>query len=217
MLARSPPCSNPAAEAEIQQQSPCSAFLLVQDPRAKQQPSGLIACLAPQGRPVQIPLRTMSLHIPLRRRKYSSRPLVRHSYRSRTRGLSNSNGLRLLIFPQPFGRALKNQNAAPTTPPCFSRRLRSSLLLRTDCLPCFARPPCSNPAAEMKKDQTDFYPSGLFWSEQRDLNPRPLRPELCFLCSATFSFVHHRQYNNTIHRSIFAFRFHFRSDVFMCF
>ena len=37
--------------------------------------------------------------------------------------------LRLLIFPQPLGGALKNQNAAPTAPPCFSRRLRSSLLL----------------------------------------------------------------------------------------
>ena len=38
-------------------------------------------------------------------------------------------GLRLLIFPQPLGRALKNQNAAPTTPPCFCRRQRSSSLL----------------------------------------------------------------------------------------
>ena len=37
--------------------------------------------------------------------------------------------MRLLIFLQPLGRALKNQNAAPTTPPCFSRWLRSSLLL----------------------------------------------------------------------------------------
>ena len=35
----------------------------------------------------------------------------------------------MLIFQQPLGRALKNQNAAPTTPPCFSRRLRSSSLL----------------------------------------------------------------------------------------
>ena len=74
----------------MQQQSPCSTFLLVQDPQAKQQPSGLIACLASQGRPVQIPLRTVSLQIPLRRQKYSSGPLVRHSYWSRTRGLSNS-------------------------------------------------------------------------------------------------------------------------------
>ena len=50
-----------------------------------------------------------------------------------SRGLSNSNGLRLLIFPQPLGRALKNQNAAPTTPPCFGRRPRSSLLLFEPC------------------------------------------------------------------------------------
>ena len=35
----------------------------------------------------------------------------------------------MLIFPQPLDRALKNQNAAPTTPPCFSRWLRSSSLL----------------------------------------------------------------------------------------
>ena len=42
---------------------------------------------------------------------------------------NQSDGLRLLIFPQPLGEALKNQNAAPTTPPCFSRWLRSSSLL----------------------------------------------------------------------------------------
>ena len=42
-------------------------------------------------------------------------------------------GLHLLIFPQPLGRALKNQNAAPTTPPCFCRRQRSSLLLFESC------------------------------------------------------------------------------------
>ena len=44
-------------------------------------------------------------------------------------GRSGPYGLRLLIFPQPLGRALKNQNAAPTTPPCFGRRPRSSSLL----------------------------------------------------------------------------------------
>ena len=42
---------------------------------------------------------------------------------------SGPYGLRLLIFPQPLGRAVKNQNAAPTTPPCFGRRPRSSSLL----------------------------------------------------------------------------------------
>ena len=35
------------------------------------------------------------------------------------------DGLRLLIFPQPLGGALKNQNAAPASPPCFRRRRRS--------------------------------------------------------------------------------------------
>ena len=58
---------------------------------------------------------------------------------------NQSNGLRLLIFPQPLDRALKNQNAAPTTPPCFSRRLRSSLLHWADCLRRCAPPPCSSP------------------------------------------------------------------------
>ena len=58
--------------------------------------------------------------------RMNSSPLVRHSYRLATAG---PDGLRLLIFLQPLGRALKNQNAAPTTPPCFSRWLRSSSLL----------------------------------------------------------------------------------------
>ena len=60
------------------------------DPRAKQQPTGLIAYAAAGASPY---------------------------------------GLRLLIFPQPPDGALKNQNAAPTTPPCFCRRQRSSSLL----------------------------------------------------------------------------------------
>ena len=71
--------------------------------------------------------------------------LGRHSYGSRNRGLSNSNGLRLLIFPQPLGGALKNQNAAPTTPPCFCRRQQSSSLHWADCLLCrlaSSEPPC---------------------------------------------------------------------------
>ena len=57
---------------------------------------------------------------------FNSSPPVRHSYGLGTAG---PYGLRLLIFPQPLGRALKNQNAAPTTPPCFCRRQRSSSLL----------------------------------------------------------------------------------------
>ena len=43
--------------------------------------------------------------------------------------------LHLLIFPQPLGRSLKNQNAAPTTPPCFCRRQRSSSLQERGCSP----------------------------------------------------------------------------------
>ena len=37
--------------------------------------------------------------------------------------------LRLLIFPQPLDGALKNQNAAPASPPCFRRRRWSTPLL----------------------------------------------------------------------------------------
>ena len=52
---------------------------------------------------------------------------------------SGPYGLRLLIFLQPLGRALKNQNAAPTTPPCFSRWLRSSSLLFKSSYPQLLR------------------------------------------------------------------------------
>ena len=81
----------------------------------------------------------------LSRKESGSYNLGRRSYGSRNRGLSNSNGLRLLIFPQPLGGALKNQNAAPTTPPCFCRRQQSSSLHWTDCLRHFVPPPCFRP------------------------------------------------------------------------
>ena len=57
------------------------------------------------------------------------------------RGLGNGiwrkrpYGLRLRIFPQPLGGALKNPNAAPTTPPCFGRWPRSSPLQTKGCSP----------------------------------------------------------------------------------
>ena len=62
--------------------------------------------------------------------------LGRHSYALGT--LTESDGwrlygLRLLIFPQPLGRALKNQNAAPDSAPCFRRRRRSPPLLFESC------------------------------------------------------------------------------------
>ena len=62
--------------------------------------------------------------------------LGRHSYALGT--LTESDGwrlygLRLLIFPQPLGRALKNQNAAPASAPCFRRRRRSPPLLFEPC------------------------------------------------------------------------------------
>ena len=37
--------------------------------------------------------------------------------------------LRLPLFPQPLGRALKKRGAAPASPPCFRRRRRSAPLL----------------------------------------------------------------------------------------
>ena len=41
--------------------------------------------------------------------------------------------LRLLIFPQPLDGALKNQNTAPASPPCFRRRRWSAPLLFESC------------------------------------------------------------------------------------
>ena len=75
----------------------------------------------------------------------------RHSYALGT--LTESDGwrlygLRLLIFPQPLGRALKNQNAAPASALCFRRRRRSPSLHWADCLLCrlaSSEPPCSSP------------------------------------------------------------------------
>ncbi len=37
--------------------------------------------------------------------------------------------LRLPLFPQPLGRALKKRSAAPASPPCFRRRRRSAPML----------------------------------------------------------------------------------------
>ena len=57
--------------------------------------------------------------------------------------------LRLLIFPQPLGGALKNQNAAPASPPCFRRRRRSAPLLFESTLASpFSRQIKSKPPAE---------------------------------------------------------------------
>ena len=51
--------------------------------------------------------------------------------------------LRLLIFPQPLDGALKNQNAAPASPPCFRRRRWSAPLLFESCT-AHAKNPKSN-------------------------------------------------------------------------
>ena len=72
--------------------------------------------------------------------------------------------LRLLIFPQPLDGALKNQNAAPASPPCFRRWRRSALLLFKS-------------RARLNKKASTRMCTCFFKSEQRDLNPRPPRPE----------------------------------------
>ena len=75
--------------------------------------------------------------------------------------------LRLLIFPQPLGRALKNQNTAPTTPPCFGRRPRSSSLLFESH---WDTPP--NKKIRRCKASADFW-----WGAQWDSNPRSPDPQ----------------------------------------
>ena len=110
-------------------------------------PTGLLVAACSR-RPVRVPLDTWCCH-------------GRHSCWSRTRGLTNSDGLRLLIFPQPLGEALKNQNAAPTIPPCFSRRLRSSLLHWADCLRRYAPPPCSSPFHRANKKEKPVH--NVYW------------------------------------------------------
>ena len=75
---------------------------------------------------------------------------------------NQSNGLRLLIFLQPLGRALKNQNAAPTTPPCFSRWLRSSSLhWGFDCLRCARHVLFESCTAHHEKSPQTFLVWGL--------------------------------------------------------
>ena len=76
-------------------------------------------------------------------------------------GRSGPYGLRLLIFPQPLGRALKNQNAAPTTPPCFGRRPRSSSLLFKSWRPSERHP--------------TLFDIPMRWNPQRELMVRALR------------------------------------------
>ena len=64
-------------------------------------------------------------------------------------------------FSCPADSALKNQNAAPTTPPCFSRRLRSSLLHWADCLRRYAPPPCSSPFHRANKKEKPAH--NVYW------------------------------------------------------
>ena len=98
--------------------------------------------------------------------------LGRHSYALGT--LTESDGwrlygLRLLIFPQPLGRALKNQNAAPASAPCFRRRRRSPPLLFESCTAATKNPQTECLATSFLVDipmrwepRTNKHPTGVF-------------------------------------------------------
>ena len=92
-----------------------------------------------------------------------------------TRALSNSplgwllallRRLRVALanFSAAPDRALKNWSAAPASPPCFRRWRRSALLLFKS-------------RARLNKKASTRMCTCFFKSEQRDLNPRPPRPE----------------------------------------
>ena len=83
--------------------------------------------------------------------------------------------MRLLIFLQPLGRALKNQNAAPTTSPCFSRWLRSSSLLFKSSYPLLLLK--GNCRVKQKRQWTVCLPVDIptGWEPRRNLAVRALR------------------------------------------
>ena len=93
------------------------------------------------------------------------------------RGLGNGiwrkrpYGLRLRIFPQPLGGALKNPNAAPTTPPCFGRWPRSSSLLFESCTVLLGR---ETVADATKKPLTFVRGFRLVEHSPQHSNPTPL-------------------------------------------
>ena len=73
-------------------------------------------------------------------------------------------GLHLLIFPQPLGRALKNQNAAPTTPPVSAagcgRRCCTGLIA---CGAACRRPVRAPSIAQTKKKNQYTLCTGFSW------------------------------------------------------
>ena len=105
----------------VKRQSPTIDIPEDWNPRAKQQPTGLIALL----RRLRVALAN-----------FSAAP----------------------------DRALKNWSAAPASPPCFRRWRRSALLLFKS-------------RARLNKKASTRMCTCFFKSEQRDLNPRPPRPE----------------------------------------
>ena len=91
--------------------------------------------------------------------------LGRHSYALGT--LTESDGwrlygLRLLIFPQPLGRALKNQNAAPASAPCFRRRRRSPPLLFEPCTAHHKTAVIPVDIPRRWEPRTNKHPTGVF-------------------------------------------------------
>ena len=101
----------------------------------------------------------------------------RHSYWSRTRGLTNSDGLRLLIFPQPLGEAVEKSERGPNNSSLF---LPQAVVVVV-ALGCWLRPAAAalfeshwterkNPP--LQKQQRIFW-----WGAQWDSNPRSPDPQ----------------------------------------
>ena len=93
--------------------------------------------------------------------------------------------LRLLIFPQPLGGALKNQNAAPASPPCFRRRQTgcgTQHPLRLACVSLAAAP--TTPRCFRRWRRSSSLQSAPLLFESCTVQPR-----LCKRCSGRRCFL----------------------------
>ena len=90
--------------------------------------------------------------------------------------------LRLPLFPQPLGRALKKRSAAPASPPCFRRRRRSAPLLFESTRPVSL-------ALQQNKNLSVLASVEVFWWARVDIASRAAKnsPLGCFC--AVFSDV----------------------------
>ena len=98
--------------------------------------------------------------------------------------------LRLLIFPQPLGGALKNQNAAPASPPCFRRRRTgcgTQHPLRLACVSLAAAPTTPRCFRRWRRSSSLQSAPLLFES-------CPAQPRFCKRCSGRQSFLGRHSY-----------------------